>query len=148
MKKLISLLSKGIVASFLMVNVSSAADCNESKAMLDKAFANAPDEMTGQYVEMAVQSCPDNAEILKRIAQYYEHWYKTDLNPEKQAEAIAGIMGKTGWTQKETGRKLGLLQPSIANKMRLLDLEGSVRSMVLGCLLGEMHARALLGLPS
>ena len=86
MKKLISLLSTGIIASLLMVNISSAADCKEGKAMLDKAFANAPDEMTGQYIEMAVQSCPDNADLLKRIGQYYEHWYKTELNPEKQAE--------------------------------------------------------------
>jgi len=86
MEKLMFLLSTGIIASLLMVSISSAADCKEGKAMLDKAFANAPDEMTGQYIEMAVQSCPDNADLLKRIAQYYEHWYKTELNPDKQAD--------------------------------------------------------------
>ena len=86
MKKVVSILSAVIIAAFFMTGVSIAKDCNEGKAMLDKAFANAPDEMTRQYIDMALQDCPDNAEILKRIAQYYEHWYKTELNSDKQAE--------------------------------------------------------------
>ncbi len=86
MKKVISVLSLVVFASLFIVTISWAGDCNEATAMLDKAFANAPDEMTGQYVEMAVQNCPDNTALLKRIAQYYEHWYKTEPNAEKQAE--------------------------------------------------------------
>ena len=88
---------------------------------------------------------PDPA--LYPVIALVENIHRKDLSSLEQAEAIAGIMGKTGWTQTETGRKIGLSQPSIANKMRLLDLEGSVRSMVLCGLLGERHARALLGLP-
>lgn len=75
-----------------------------------------------------------------------ENIHRRDLSSLEQAEAIAGIMKKTGWTQAETGRKIGLSQSAIANKMRLLDLDETVRGMVLGGMLGERHARALLGL--
>lgn len=84
--------------------------------------------------------------VLKPVIAMVENIHRRDLSSLEQAEAIAGIMKKTGWTQTETGRKIGLSQPSIANKMRLLDLDGSVRGMVLGGVLGERHARALLGL--
>lgn len=86
MKRFFIVLSIATVATLFMVNLLSAEDCNESKAMLDKAFVNAPDEMTEQYIEMAVQNCPDNTDLLKSIAQYYEHWYNTELNSKKQVE--------------------------------------------------------------
>ena len=84
---------------------------------------------------------------LRPVISMVENIHRRDLSPLEQAEAISGIMERTGWTQAETGRKIGLSQPSIANKMRLLGLEESVRGLVLGGLLGERHARALLGLP-
>ncbi|GAB6280917.1 MAG: hypothetical protein STSR0007_10440 [Thermovirga sp.] len=88
---------------------------------------------------------PDPA--LYPVIAMVENIHRRDLSSLEQAEAIAGIMKRTGWTQTETGRKIGLSQPSIANKMRLLDLDEYVRGMVLGGVLGERHARALLGLP-
>ena len=88
---------------------------------------------------------PDPA--LHPVIAMVENIHRRDLSSLEQAEAIAGIMEKTGWTQAEAGRKIGLSQPSIANKMRLLDLDEVVRGMVIGGVLGERHARALLGLP-
>ena len=86
MKKVISVLPFVMVSLFFLSGEVNAEDCNEGNVLLNKAFVNAPDEMTEQYVEMAVQSCPENAEILKRVVQYYEMWHKKELNPEKQAQ--------------------------------------------------------------
>ncbi len=120
MKKVVSILIIAAVAAFFMTGVSVAKDCADGKAMLDKAFVNAPDEMTKQYIDMAIQQCPDNVDIFKQIAQYYEHWYKTEMNADKQAEykklaeeyyqkAVASAGGKES-------RKL---------KTRLTSLQGS-----------------------
>ncbi|MDO9507819.1 MAG: ParB/RepB/Spo0J family partition protein [Thermovirgaceae bacterium] len=84
--------------------------------------------------------------VLNSVLAMVENTHRKDLSSLEQAGAIAGIMKKTGWTQAETGRKIGLSQPSIANKMRLLDLDESVREMVLAGNIGERHARALIGL--
>ncbi len=86
MKKVILVLLFIMVPLFFSSGVMNAEDCNEGNALLNKVFANAPDEMTGQYVKMAVQSCPESEEIRKRVAQYFEMWYKKELNPEKQAQ--------------------------------------------------------------
>jgi ParB family chromosome partitioning protein len=88
---------------------------------------------------------PDPA--LRSVLALVENIHRKDLSSLEQARAIGGIMGKTGWTQSETGRRIGLSQPSIANKMRLLDLDGIVQEMVLKGALGERHARALIPLP-
>lgn len=47
-------------------------------------------------------------------------------------------------TQEETARRLGMSQPSLANKIRLLRLSGEEQRMVLENQLTERHARALL----
>mgnify|MGYP002664909415 FL=1 len=47
-------------------------------------------------------------------------------------------------TQEEAARRLGMSQPSLANKIRLLRLSGEEQRMVLENHLTERHARALL----
>lgn len=84
MKNFFSFIS--IISVFFCVSAAGAMDCEESNAMLGKAFADKPDEMTSQYIETAIQGCPENAELFERIGRYYEKWYKEELNPEKQAE--------------------------------------------------------------
>jgi len=75
-----------VLSGIFMVSISNAEDCQDGNAMLDKAFESAPDEMTWQYIEMAEQFCPENSQLYKRVAQYYELWYKEELNPNKQVE--------------------------------------------------------------
>ncbi len=87
---------------------------------------------------------PDPA--LHSVLALVENIHRKDLSSLEQAKAIGGIIEKTGWTQSETGRRIGLSQPSIANKMRLLDLDERVQEMVLDGTLGERHARALIPL--
>ena len=47
-------------------------------------------------------------------------------------------------TQEETARRLGMSQPALANKIRLLRLSGEEQRIILENRLTERHARALL----
>ena len=50
-------------------------------------------------------------------------------------------------TQAEAAKRLGMAQPTLANKLRLLQLTGDQRQFVLDNNLTERHARAVLRLP-
>ncbi len=84
MRNKISLLGMAIMVTLFIVSISNADDCKDAETMIDKAFATSPDEMTEQYIEMAVQQCPENAGLFRRIAQCYEKWYKKELNAKNQ----------------------------------------------------------------
>lgn len=84
MRKKMKLLGMAIIVALFIVSISNADDCKDAGAMIDKAFASAPDEMTEQYIEMAVQQCPANAGLLRQIAKSYEKWYKKGLNADSQ----------------------------------------------------------------
>ena len=50
-------------------------------------------------------------------------------------------------TQAEAAKRLGMAQPTLANKLRLLQLTGDQRQFILDNGLTERHARAVLRLP-
>ena len=50
-------------------------------------------------------------------------------------------------TQAEAAKRLGMAQPTLANKLRLLQLNADQRQFVLDNNLTERHARAVLRLP-
>jgi len=85
-KKIMIFSATIIIVGFLITSVSIADNCKDGYAMLDRAFEDPPDEMTVQYIEMAIQDCPGNEALYRRIGRYYEQWYKKELNPRKQAE--------------------------------------------------------------
>ena len=75
-----------------------------------------------------------------------ENMQRADLDPFEEAEAISALMAWHGETQEEVARRLSLSQSAVANKLRLLRLEESVRRGILDGGLSERHARALLRL--
>lgn len=75
-----------------------------------------------------------------------ENLQRSDLDPFEEAEAIAALMAWYGETQEKIARRLSLSQSAVANKLRLLRLEESVRRGILDGGLSERHARALLRL--
>jgi len=85
MKKRI-VLSVIALVCMMYFTASFADNCTESKALLDHALQQPPNELTEEYVATALQGCAEKAEIVARVAAYYEQWYKDELNPEKQAE--------------------------------------------------------------
>ena len=60
-----------------------------------------------------------------------ENIQRQDLSIFDEAEAIEKLIDFYGMTQEDAAIKLGKSQPSIANKLRLLKLEKSVREKVI-----------------
>ena len=75
-----------------------------------------------------------------------ENVQRRDLNCFEEAEAIAGLISRYGFSQQEAAARLGRSQSAVANKLRLLQLTAAERQAVLEAGLTERHARALLRL--
>ena len=76
-----------------------------------------------------------------------ENIQRTDLNPFEQAQGLRDMMVLWDCTQAEAAKRLGMAQPTLANKLRLLQLTADQRQFVLDNGLTERHARAVLRLP-
>ena len=64
-----------------------------------------------------------------------------------QAQGMKDVMVLWDCTQAEAAKRLGMAQPTLANKLRLLQLTTDQRQFVLDNGLTERHARAVLRLP-
>ncbi|MCM1328277.1 MAG: ParB/RepB/Spo0J family partition protein [Ruminococcus sp.] len=76
-----------------------------------------------------------------------ENIQRQDLSVFDEAEAIAKLIDFYGMTQEDAAVRLGKSQSTVANKLRLLKLDGAVREKITEYGLTERHARALLKLP-
>ncbi len=76
-----------------------------------------------------------------------ENIQREDLNFYEQASAIARLISEYGLTQEDAALRLGLSQPAVANKLRLLKLSDEEALLLISSGLGERHARALLRIP-
>lgn len=76
-----------------------------------------------------------------------ENLQRADLNPFEQAQGLKDVMVLWDCTQAEAAKRLGMAQPTLANKLRLLQLTADQRQFVLDNGLTERHARAVLRLP-
>jgi len=80
------------------------------------------------------------------ILALVENMQRQDLDFLEEAEAIAQLVTEYGISQEEAARRLGLSQPAVANKLRLLRLSERCMALVRQYGLTERHARALLRL--
>lgn len=76
-----------------------------------------------------------------------ENMQRRDLNPFDQARGIRDVMELWGCSQAEAATRLGLAQPTLANKLRLLQLSEVQQHYILDNALTERHARSVLRLP-
>src|SRR5574344_3034362 len=77
-----------------------------------------------------------------------ENIQRRDLTPIEEARSYKNLLDKGYLTQEELAKKMGLSQPAIANKLRLLNLDDSVQQALLENKISERHARSLLVLPN
>ena len=72
---------------------------------------------------------------------------RSQLDPFDTARGIKEVIRLWGCTQAEAARRLGLSQPALANKLRLLTLTPEQQQLCTASHLSERHARAALRLP-
>jgi ParB family chromosome partitioning protein len=68
------------------------------------------------------------------------------MNMFDEARSYRDMMSARGITQKKLAAFLGVSQPYVANKLRLLDYSEEVEKKILECGLSERHARTILRL--
>jgi ParB family chromosome partitioning protein len=83
----------------------------------------------------------------QQIFALVENIHRSNLSAVEEAQCFRDILDRTGWTQVDAARRVGLSQASLANKLRLLRLDPEVQKLVIEGRLGERQARALVGLP-
>jgi ParB family chromosome partitioning protein len=75
-----------------------------------------------------------------------ENIQRAELNPIDRAAAYAAYMSRLSLTQDQASHRLGQDRATIANYVRLLDLDKQVREFLINGKISMGHARALLGL--
>ena len=76
-----------------------------------------------------------------------ENLQRSDLNPIDRASAYASYLARLALTQEQASHRLGQDRATIANYVRLLDLDNQVQQLVAQGKVSMGHARALLALP-
>ncbi|MEO5717959.1 MAG: ParB/RepB/Spo0J family partition protein [Chthoniobacterales bacterium] len=74
-----------------------------------------------------------------------ENLQRADLNPIEEAQAYARLANEFGMRQEDIAVKVGKSRASVANAMRLLDLDPQIQTWVVQDLLSVGHAKVLLG---
>jgi ParB family chromosome partitioning protein len=77
-----------------------------------------------------------------------ENLQRTDLNPIEAARAYRQLREEFGLTTEAIADRVGKARPTIANTLRLLELEPDAQEAIRAGRIGEGHGRALLGLPA
>lgn len=75
-----------------------------------------------------------------------ENIQRENLSAIEEAKAYLKIMQYQHITQSELASQIGKSQPSIANKIRLLNLNDNIQNAVESKMISERHARAMLSL--
>ncbi|MDD3241213.1 MAG: ParB/RepB/Spo0J family partition protein [Bacilli bacterium] len=75
-----------------------------------------------------------------------ENLQRKDLTAIEEARTYQKILELDAMTQEELGKTMGKSQPSIANKLRLLELPDEIQDSLLHNQISERHARSLLSL--
>lgn len=97
-----------------------------------------------EAVPVVVREAAD-AELLELAL--VENIQRADLNPVEEAMAYRRLVEEYGLTQEEVARRVGKSRATVANALRLLQLEAEIRRSLVAGEISEGHARALLGLP-
>jgi len=77
-----------------------------------------------------------------------ENLQREDLNPIERAEAFGRLADTFGLTHAQIAQRVGLDRSTIANLIRLTDLEEIIRDEIAAGRLSAGHGKALLALPA
>lgn len=88
----------------------------------------------------------DDSEAGSMNKALIENIQRENLSAIEEAKAYIKIMQYQHITQSELAMQIGKSQPSIANKIRLLNLNDNIQNAVESKIISERHARAMLSL--
>jgi ParB family transcriptional regulator, chromosome partitioning protein len=77
-----------------------------------------------------------------------ENLQREDLGPLEEAHAFRSLVDDFGLSQEDIATRVGRARSTVANTLRLLDLDDRVQAALVGGSISEGHARALGGLTS
>ncbi len=77
-----------------------------------------------------------------------ENMQREDLNPMERAEGLKRLSEEFGLSHGEVAERVGLERPTVANLIRLVELEETIRDRVSSGALTAGHGKALLSVPS
>lgn len=75
-----------------------------------------------------------------------ENIQRKEMTPLEEARSFKTLLDKGYLTQEDLGKRMGKSQSSVANKLRLLNLDDVVQEAILENKISERHARSLLKL--
>ncbi len=76
-----------------------------------------------------------------------ENLQREDLDPMESARAYRQLLDEFAFTQEELASRVGRARSTVANTLRLLELDQRVQDAIVDGRISEGHARALGGLP-
>lgn len=77
-----------------------------------------------------------------------ENLQREDLDPIEAARAYRQLLDDFDFTQEELATRVGRARSTVANTLRLLELNSSVQDALVAGAITEGHARAIGGLPT
>lgn len=77
-----------------------------------------------------------------------ENLQREDLNPIEEATGYRVLMEEYNMTQEDVSQSVGKSRSTIANSVRLLVLEDSIKKLIINGEISGGHARAVLSLPT
>jgi ParB family chromosome partitioning protein len=77
-----------------------------------------------------------------------ENVQREDLNAIERGMAMRGLMDRFGLTQAQVAERVGIDRSTVANLIRLIELEPSIRDMIVSGRLSAGHGKALLMAPA
>ncbi len=90
----------------------------------------------------------EHSDLSSAVLGLEENTHRQQLNCFEQAKGLRDLIQMWGCTQAEAAKRLGMAQPTLANKLRLLSLTEKQQKLCLDGNLTERHARAVLALDS
>jgi ParB family transcriptional regulator, chromosome partitioning protein len=75
-----------------------------------------------------------------------ENLQREDLGPLEEAHAFRSLVDEFGMSQEDIAARVGRARSTVANTLRLLDLDARVQASLVDGSISEGHARALGGL--
>lgn len=134
-----SIREKGIIQPLVVRNVGGEA----YEIIAGERRWRAAKTLNLASVPVIIRECDDTEALELAII---ENVQRDDLNPLEEAEAYQKLMTQFGYTQEHVAKRIGKSRSYVANILRLNNLPGNIKGLILEGKMTAGHARALIGM--